>query len=69
MTIVNVGTYPPKQCGIATFSQDLRKSLIKAGHTVLVAAVSDHEYEYHYGPEAVSYTHLDVYKRQEYGIN
>jgi hypothetical protein len=27
MTLINVGSYPPKQCGIATFSQDLRKSL------------------------------------------
>jgi glycosyltransferase involved in cell wall biosynthesis len=53
MTVVNIGTYPPKQCGIATFSQDLRKSLIKAGHTVLAAAVSDQEYEYDYGPEVV----------------
>jgi glycosyltransferase involved in cell wall biosynthesis len=53
MTVVNIGTYPPKQCGIATFSQDLRKSLIKAGHTVLAAAVSDQECEYDYGPEVV----------------
>lgn len=53
MTIINVGTYPPKQCGIATFSQDLRKSLMKAGHTVLATALSDQEYEYHYGPEVV----------------
>jgi len=64
MTIVNVGTYPPKQCGIATFSQDLRKSLIKAGHTVLVAAVSDHEYEYHYGPEVV--IQIDQHNKSEY---
>lgn len=64
MTIVNVGTYPPKQCGIATFSQDLRKSLIKAGHTVLVAAVSDQEYEYHYGPEVV--IQIDQHNKSEY---
>lgn len=53
MTILNLGTYPPKQCGIATFSMDLRRSLTKAGHKVLVAAVSDQEYEYQYGPEVL----------------
>ena len=52
MTLINVGSYPPKQCGIATFSQDLRKSLIKAGHTVSVPQYLIKEYEYHYGAES-----------------
>ncbi|HAA08603.1 MAG: glycosyltransferase [Syntrophomonadaceae bacterium] len=64
MTLINVGSYPPKQCGIATFSQDLRKSLIKAGHTVSVAAVSDQEYEYHYGAEVV--TQIRQHEKNDY---
>ncbi|MGR6835472.1 glycosyltransferase family 4 protein [Syntrophomonas erecta] len=53
MTILNLGTYPPKQCGIATFSWDLRESLLKQGLIVKAAAVSDQEYQYKYGPEVV----------------
>ncbi|HOB12432.1 MAG TPA: glycosyltransferase family 4 protein [Syntrophomonadaceae bacterium] len=64
MTIINLGTYPPKQCGIATFSQDLRRSLMKAGHTVLVAAVSDHEYEYQYTSEVI--TEIGQHQKQDY---
>jgi len=64
MTVVNLGTYPPKQCGIATFSQDLRRSLMKAGHTVLVAAVSDHEYEYQYPSEVI--IEIGQHQKQDY---
>lgn len=64
MTVINLGTYPPKQCGIATFSQDLRRSLMKAGHTVLVAAVSDHEYEYQYAPEVI--IEIAQHQKQDY---
>ena len=53
MTILNVGTYPPKQCGIATFSMDLRNSLILQGHKVQVMTVSDDDSAYHYPDEVV----------------
>ncbi len=53
MNIINLGTYPPKQCGIATFSMDLRNSLIIQGHRVQVMAISDDESSYHYPPEVV----------------
>lgn len=53
MNLINLGTYPPKQCGIATFSMDLRKSLLPVGHQVWVGAVSDQEHQYQYGPEVV----------------
>lgn len=53
MSIINIGTYPPKQCGIATFSMDLRKSLLKSGLQVSAAAVSDQEYHYQYGAEVI----------------
>ncbi len=53
MYIVNVGTYPPKQCGIATFSMDLRNSLIRAGNDVRIISLSDHNHEYVYPPEVI----------------
>lgn len=43
MNILNVSTYPPRQCGIASFSRDLRDNLVSAGHTVWIAAISDED--------------------------
>ena len=54
MYIVNLGTYPPKQCGIATFSKDLRDNMARTGVGVRIAAVSDTEYTYDY-PDEVAY--------------
>lgn len=51
MTIVNLGTYPPKQCGIATFSQDLRNSIEQCGPKVEVLCISDSSTACQYGPE------------------
>lgn len=53
MSILNLGTYPPKQCGIATFSNDLRNNLELTGRRVLIAAVSDEEYSYDYPAEVI----------------
>ena len=53
MLIFNLGTYPPKQCGIATFSMDLRNSLILQGHTIKVMTVSDDDSFYRYPDEVV----------------
>lgn len=53
MSILNLGTYPPKQCGIATFSMDLRQSLIYNNCAIKVMAVSDENYEYIYPSEVV----------------
>jgi len=53
MTILNLGTYPPKQCGIATFSWDLKNSLNLNGNEVAVMAVSDDSYRYSYPEEVV----------------
>jgi len=53
VSILNLGTYPPKQCGIATFSKDLRDNLELTGRRVLIAAVSDEEYSYNYPVEVI----------------
>lgn len=51
VSILNLGTYLPKQCGIATFSKDLRDNLESTGRRVQIAAVSDEEYSYDYPSE------------------
>lgn len=51
MSMLNLGTYLPKQCGIATFSKDLRDNLELTGRRVQIAAVSDEEYSYDYPSE------------------
>ncbi len=53
MSILNIGTYPPKKCGIASFSQDLRDNLLMLGQEVHVAAISDQEYNYSYPSEVI----------------
>jgi len=53
MSILNLATYPPKQCGIATFSKDLRDNLELTGRRVQIAAVSDEEYSYDYPSEVI----------------
>ncbi len=53
MNIVNLGTYPPKQCGIATFSNDLRNSLICHGHRVQAIEISDEDSIYKYPQEVI----------------
>ncbi len=53
MNFINVGTYPPKQCGIATFSMDLKQSLTFNEQQVAVLAVSDNIYDYAYPHEVL----------------
>ncbi|MEA1961378.1 MAG: glycosyltransferase family 4 protein [Bacillota bacterium] len=64
MNIINLGTYPPKQCGIATFSNDLRNSLLLQGNDVEIMSVSDDSYEYNY-PEEVVFN-LKQNQKQDY---
>ncbi|HBG21900.1 MAG TPA: glycosyl transferase family 1, partial [Peptococcaceae bacterium] len=46
LNFINVSTYSPRQCGLASFSKDLRGSLVKDGHKVSIAAISDKDYAY-----------------------
>ena len=53
-----VGTYPPRQCGIGTFTHDLGQSIaqlqgetVGTGETVRVVALSNKGGVYNYGPE------------------
>ena len=48
-----MGTYVPRQCGIATFTKDLRDSLDGAGRelSTLVVAMDDIPEGYAYPPE------------------
>jgi len=64
VTILNMGTYPPKQCGIATFSMDLRNSLVLQGHKVQVMTVSDDDSAYRYPAEVVH--NLKQNQKQDY---
>jgi glycosyltransferase involved in cell wall biosynthesis len=54
MHFLNLSTYPPKQCGIATFSKNLRDNLVRLGERASIAAISDPYYYYNYSDE-VSY--------------
>lgn len=52
--VVFLSTYPPRACGIATFTQDLVTELKKAGRiNPVIAAISDAQYEY---PSLVRFT-------------
>jgi len=56
-----ITTYPPRECGIATFTKNLIQSLPKKAEgegedtTVLVVALTDKEGAYSY-PDIVKYT-------------
>lgn len=48
-----VSTYPPRKCGIAIFSKDLRDNLVKYSPRVSVAAIHDPDNSYVYPSEVV----------------
>ncbi len=64
MAVLNLGTYPPKQCGIATFSMDLRNSLMIHGNDVKVMAVSEEKNKYDYPQEVIF--EIDQQHRPDY---
>ncbi len=64
MAILNLSTYLPQQCGIATFSMDLRKSLLPQGQRFEIMAISDKENGYVY-PDEVVFT-LYKHNKEDY---
>jgi glycosyltransferase involved in cell wall biosynthesis len=56
MKITYIGTYPPRECGIGTFTQDLFKAMIDKDwqHEGIVIAMDDQEESYDY-PEEVKF--------------
>ncbi|MGD0621057.1 MAG: glycosyltransferase family 4 protein [Thermacetogeniaceae bacterium] len=54
MNFLNLGTYSPRLCGIATFSKNLRDNLTRLGERTSIAAVSDPYFTYTY-PDEVLY--------------
>lgn len=54
MKLAYVGTYPPRECGIGTFTQNLAHAMLEHGkriNEIMVFAMNDHNQEYAYLPE------------------
>ncbi|WP_437395802.1 glycosyltransferase family 4 protein [Flagellimonas lutimaris] len=54
MKLAYIGTYPPRECGIGTFTQNLAHAMLENGEGVkeiMVFAMSDHNHIYPYPPE------------------
>lgn len=63
--VLFLSTYPPRACGIATFTQDLVRALSESGKTETgVAALSDAEYRY---PPEVRFS-LSQQRREDYRL-
>jgi len=72
MTVMFIGSYVPRKCGIATFTHNLAlalsteihgKELAKSG-AVSVAAMTDRAGEYAYGPEVR--IEIDQFRKEDY---
>jgi len=53
MNIAILSTYHPRECGIASFSNDLRDNLMLWGQNVVILAMSDKKAHYEYPEEVI----------------
>ncbi len=70
--IAMIGSYVPRQCGIATFTHDLAGAIDQDGHgrahtdqgAVRIVAMNDRDGEYDYGPEVM--VQIGQHRREDY---
>jgi hypothetical protein len=53
MNLTILSTYPPRECGIASFSKDLKDNLALWGQKVSIIAISDGNTSYDYPQEVI----------------
>lgn len=53
MNIAILSTYPPRECGIASFSKDLKDNISKMGKTVKILAITDSGANYDYPSDVI----------------
>lgn len=66
MNIAILSTYPPRECGIASFARDLKNNLAIWGQNVSILAITDKNSMYNYPPEVVFELRED--KKDDYNI-
>jgi len=72
LAVAILSTYPPRECGIATFSRDLVTSLQPTGIQPLVVAMNEEGVDRQYGPEviyAIQEDRIEDYRRAAHALN